>query len=430
MCKLNSEREKKKGSQDSKLHVKKELQKGYAGEDGDVTGDSISAGSEGLDSGVGDAENAQDVQGLSSSHQNYTAGRKELNDNKRSVLTGKMEPRCSSSTEELDRKPYTVPTFVVSYSDKVKRLTSANLMQNDKHSEDTCKSWVKDFTPGFSSDAKNRCFEGNHNSCGRKHNFTALAQRNKEGTQTTRAERSCGYSSKRHFKVNLVQNRMGRSKQDELLISCSKDKAPEISGRSSSFHSFKKLSCDDDTNWRKKKEDSDVLQIGELSKTEHLNSRECTTNTNLIIKSNAQQHSKKPESQVDSKNVNLSHCSAVLEGKKPVYNQRHSNTLGKTSVSVDNDTRHENKTSNSWLEPVTEVKLSSVVPSESEESPWDFPDLKESVVLKTSLKNKPKAGDGKETEGLFFQRHPETMSLMSYSAVLKSAPRPKVRDLQ
>ena len=348
-------------------------------------------------------------------HSSLNSSSENTGDSKINVDVTAVE--SSSNTNGCcNKKQHTGPNFTVSYSDKVKSLASKN-SSTASCNVSTEKSWVKDFSPDSSMMKKE------------KHSQTTEFQ----------AEESTLASNASHGKTKEIKDgkRTGeergynRLKNDEASKSHTRnvDQIGRKGKQIGKNNILKKLTCDDDDNWRLKMDDAKVVDPTVLSRTEkNTNSNVKNLNTESVKKRTYQGEEDTESKKFDKRakrDKSSSHIT-VDEGEKsskkrqnlseffsssPV-NEAHA-TLSSSSKgnAMQNGTQRTSDSTNSL----------SVAPSNKKTLEGEFPDLRDSVKIK-----RRSAVDSRTTDQKEMISSPKPSAPMSYSAVLRSTPQPKV----
>ena len=358
-------------------------------------------------------------------------------EDKGTSITGTDLESLSSRDHQSDnKKPFLAPMFTVSYSDKVKSLSPKN--SSTSNQSVTAKSWVKDFTPEGSRD-KDKHIEVKQNSEFHVGHNTRTVKSDDDEKRTMKSGRradALGDSSDFSRKTVREDSEYYKLKYGDSSKSQSVDaeRNPRTAGKEVGRNSsFKKITCDDDSNWRVKK-DVDPT-------TSHIKSQP-------LIKSNMKNRSteslEKRTSQQEGIHVDVN-------SKKYKKDVKHEKSVGgnvldeKGKSSRKQQNLHDPGTRSTEQDLVSSPrfpvsKLSSDLPSSSQDDRLnqmkntsavaasnndlmggEFPNLKESVKIKRSPNTEERTVDHKDVV-----TSPKPTAPMSYSAVLRSAPRPKV----
>ena len=320
----------------------------------------------------------------------------------------------SNTDEQSSKKQPTVPNFTVSYSDKVKSLASKN------SSIASCilsteKSWVKDFSPdSFKENKEKQTSECQAGESALTSNIIHDKTKEKKGGKKIGEER--GFS---------------RLKNDEASKLCTRNveqngKGGKQMGRN---NILKKLTCDDDDNWRLKRDDAKVADPTVLSRTEKNMISNVKNLSTESVKKRTYQGEEHAESKKFDKRAKHDKSSSHITMDQEVKSSKKQQNLSEfvsastvneacttmSSLSVGNDLQNgAHITSDS-------THSLSVAPSNKKTLEGEFPDLHDSVKIKRRSAVHITTTDHNETTSSSNPSSP-----MSYSAVLRSTPQPKV----
>ncbi|KAL9985383.1 hypothetical protein ACROYT_G007779 [Oculina patagonica] len=315
-----------------------------------------------------------------------------------------------SPDEQCNKKQHTTPTFTVSYSDKVKSLASKN---NSSHKLATEKSWEKDFSPDSSSvkDKHNQDSQFDAGQGTLANNLNHGDIRELKGGRRTGEER--GYNRLKDGEPSKSQTR----KVEQI---------PRTGKQMGRNNSFKKMTCDDDDNWRLKRDDAKVVDSTDSSRTEALKKWDIKNLNNEPLKKRPYQ----AEVDVDSRKFDkggkheksVGHIVIDVVGKS---SKKQQNSCEFSSGSNTNEACSKLPSSDSDLQSGSQrtddqTNTLSVAPSNSRILEGEFPDLRDSVKIK-----RPSAVDKRTVNHQEMTSPPKPSAPMSYSAVLQTAPRPK-----
>lgn len=339
-------------------------------------------------------------------------------DNKTNVDVTAFE-RFSNAVEQSHKKQHTAPNFTVSYSDKVKSLASKNssIASSNLSIE---KSWTKDFSPESSGLKNERHSQNSEFQAGKSTLTSNVVHGN---TKEIKGGRRIG-----------GEGGYDRLKNDEASKSCTKN--VEQSGREVKQmrrnNSLKKMTCDNDDNWRLKRGDAkneDPTVLSGMEKS--LNSNVRNVNTESVKKWTYQGEEDAESKKFDKGAKRDKSSSHIAVNEEVKYSDKQQNlcefssaspvneahtTVSNANISDDlqNGTQ---KTSDS-----TNININkSVVSSNNKALEGEFPDLHDSVKIKRSSALDKRTTDHKEMTSSQKPSAP-----MSYSAVLRSTPQPKV----
>ena len=335
--------------------------------------------------------------------------------------------KSSSITDEMCNKNQNNSTnFTVSYSDKVKSVASKNISTTSSH-VGTEKSWVKDFA------------QNNSSRKSKHHNSSEVLDSQSASTDNLHASRSSKEDikggSKRVYQKKRPETTWNawedsgyyKLKNGETLKSQTRnaEQIPRTGRQIGSNNSGKKMTCDDDDNWRLKRDDTDVVRHSTVSsKTEtRKNSSIKNINPESVQKRTCQEIKDVDSKKYDRGGVkNEKSVSLTTSSKK----QQILSGLGSGSSSNETNTRLHSSNMNRHFQSgpqgtpeVTETL--SVAPSNGIVLEGEFPDLSESVKIKRPITADKTATDHKEMIS-----SPKPSAPLSYSAALRSAPKPKV----
>ena len=322
----------------------------------------------------------------------------------------------SNTDEQCNKKQLTVPNLTVSYSDKVKSLASKNSSIASCNLS-TEKSWVKDFSPDSSRVNKEKHLQISEFQAGESTTTSNIIHgktKEKKGGKRTGEERE-----------------FSRLKNDEASKSRTRNveqigKEGKQMGRNSIL---KKLTCDDDDNWRLKRDDANVVDPTVLRRTE----QNMKSNVKNLSTESIKKRTYRGEEDAESKKFDKrpkrdkssSHITVDEEGKSSKKQQNLSELVSASpvneayttmsSLSVGNDLQNSTKITTGSTNSL------SVASSNKKTGEGEFPDLRDSVKIK-----RPSAVDNRTTDHNKMISSPKPSAPMSYSAVLRSPPQPKV----
>lgn len=344
-------------------------------------------------------------------HSSLNSTSESTKDSKTNIDASAAVERFDRTDEQCNKKQHTAPTLTMSYSDKVKSLAS----KNNSSYFGTEKSWVKDFTPDSSS-VKHKHVQISQSHAGQgtlANNSSHGEMREMKGGKRTEEER--GYHRLKDGDPSKSQSR----KVEQI---------PRTGKQMGRNNSFKKITCDDDDNWRLKRDDAKVVDSAVSSRTdtlkksnnkklntESLNKRACQEEVGADSQkfSNGGEHEKSVGHIVMDKVCNSS--------KK----QQNLNQLGSGSTANEACTKLSSSGSDMQSGSQRAVDATStlfVAPSNSRALEGEFPDLRDSVKIKRPLT----AVDKRTVDHKEMISPPKPSAPMSYSAVLQTAPQPKV----
>ena len=357
----------------------------------------------------------------SSSEQNSTTLYSSLNsssentgDNESNVDVTAVES-FSNTDEQCHKKQHTAPNLTVSYSDKVKSLASKNSSMASRNLI-TEKSWLKDFSPDSSRVKKE------------KHSQNSEFQ---AGISTLTSNIICGKTEEIKGGKRTGEGR-GYNRLKNHEASKSHTRNVEQIGREGKQmgrnNSLKKLTSDNDDNWRLKRDDAKVLDPTVLSRTEkNMKSNVKNLNTESVKKRTYQgeegAESKKFDKRAKRDNSS-SHITVDEEGKS---SEKQQNLHEFGSASPENEARTTMSSANvsnelqNGTQRTSDSTNMSAAPSNNKTLEGEFPDLRDSVKIK-----RPLALDRRTTDHKEMTSSPKPSAPMSYSAVLRSTPQPKV----
>lgn len=345
-------------------------------------------------------------------HSPLNSSSKNAKDNETNTSVTAVES-FDSTDEQCNKKQHTTPTFTVSYSDKVKSPASKN---NSSHLG-TEKSWVKDFSPDSSSvkdkHIQNSQFHAGQGTLANNLNH-GRDMREVKGGKRTEEER--GYYRFKDGEPSKSQTR----KVEQI---------PRTGKQMGRNNSFKKMTCDDDDNWRLKRDDAKVVDSTVSSRTEALKKSDIKNLNTESLKNRPYQEEVGADSRKFDKGrkheKSVGHIVMDEVGKSSKEQQN----LGEVgSGSTANEACTKLSSSHSDLKSgsqrtVDTTNTVSVAPSISRTLEGEFPDLRDSVKIKrpSAVHVDKRTIDHKELIS-----RPKPPAPMSYSAVLQTAPRPKV----
>lgn len=322
----------------------------------------------------------------------------------------------SNTDQQCHKKQPPAPNFTVSYSDKVKSLASknSNIASSNLNTE---KSWVKDFSPDSSRVKKEKHTQNSEFQAGES-TLTGNVSHGKtkeiKGGKRTGEER--GYN---------------RIKNDEASKSCTRNveqigREGKQMGRN---NILKKLACDDDDNWRLKRDDAkavDPTVLSRMEKNTKSNVKNCNTES---VKKRTYQGEEDAESKKFDKRAkhdkSSSHINVDEEGKSSKKQQNLSEFVSASPVNEACTTMSSSSIGNDLQNGTQRTSDStnslSVAPSKNKTLEGEFPDLCDSVKIK-----RQSAVDNRTTDHNEMTSSPKPSAPMSYSAVLRSTPQPKV----
>lgn len=345
----------------------------------------------------------------------------------------------STNHDSLNNKTqYSAPHVTVSYSDKVKS-SSLNNSSTSKHAlGERDKSWVKNFTVENSNNIVDAVDLG-HSS---KINVDKDKRTSNLGSKKRMASNSGRLSSApiKPLDSTSTSGEDGEHYQQKYCNSSNSEtsnlkqipRTGKFMGRN---NSFKKNACDDDDNWRVKKE---FLPVEDFSTSQKIDSvkKVNTENPNVQSSKKITSHQKGEKRIMDSKKYNSvdskkRSMEVVDKMPKTSSNQRMSSDKNGLSLTEPSAKRPVTKLDSevpiiiSSHEPkINQLPAASVNTASSNIGvvKGEFPDLMESTKIKRVPITDGLTVGFKET--VTPSKPPATLS---YSAVLRSIPKPKVR---
>lgn len=348
-------------------------------------------------------------------HSSMNSSSENTGDSKTNVEVKAVES-SSNTGEQCSKKQHTAPNFTVSYSDKVKNIASKN-RSIAGGSLGTEKSWVKDFTPDNSSMKKEKHTQNSEFQAGEStltENVSHGETKEMKGGKRTGEER--GYYRLKNGEPSKFQTR-------------NVEQIPGAGKQMGRNNSFKKMACDDDDNWRLKRDDAKVVDPTVLSRMEKIKKSNIKNlNTESVKKRTHQGEEDEDSKKFDkrAKHEKSSSHIAVNEEGKSSKKQQNLCEFGSPSAVNEASTRLPSSNITDDLQSGTQktsesTNIMSVAPSNSGTLEGEFPDLRDSVKIK-----RPSAVDKRTTDHKEMTSSPKPSAPMSYSAVLRSAPQPKV----
>ena len=353
-------------------------------------------------------------------HSTLNSSAENIRDSKTNVGVTAVES-YSNTDEQCHKKQHAVRNFPVSYSDKVKSLASKNssIASCNLNSE---KSWTKDFSPDSSRMKKET------------HSQISAFQ-----TGESRLTSNISHGKTKEMKGGKRtgdESRYSRLKNDEASKSCTKN--VEQIGREGSQmgrnNNVKKLTCDnddddDDDNWRLKRDDPKVVDPTVLSRTENITkSNVKNLNTESVNKRTYQSEDVESKKFDKPAKCDKSSSHITVEGGKSLKKQQKLSEFASASPvdvacnTMSSSSVHEGSDVHNVTQRVSDSANSlSVAPSNTKIMEGEFPDLRDSVKIKRRSAVDSRTSDHKEMTS-----SPKPSATMSYSAVLRSTPQPKV----
>ena len=371
-----------------------------------------------------DSNNSKTNEACFSSQQNCSSLNSSTDKSSANAKISVSDFRSSNSIDQQSNKrPFLVPTFTVSYSDKVKSVTSRNnstgnqalaekSLPKDVHSKnsrikDKHVDWKQDFEFHDGQSISTISLNGN------EENPVKSGCRGDDSSWTTAWE---------DRKYNKLQD------GDPLKSQTTDSKQTRRTGKPTARNSRYKNLCQDDENWRVKKDiDSSVSCQPERTDKSNIKNR----NTESLKKRTLQQkvfhvdlNSKKYE---DLEHENALSLTVVDKNNKGSKKQQNLCNLGLSRMELAAGSNFSVSKARSDLpdsfqkQRTREVKNSPVHDKISKIVEGEFPDLKESVKIKRLSSTEERTVDHKEVV-----TSPVASAPMSYSAVLRTPPQLKV----
>ena len=353
-----------------------------------------------------------------------------------------------------DEKQFPPPNLtVVSYSDKVKSLSLKSSGTSNHSVAKKClvkdftvesgntnrsvaeKCWVTDFTVESSS-KKNMPSDIKQSSkvhlgqttraFNLDNNLRTAAKSGHSGdTLKKPPDSTCktAWGDSEYYKLKYGESLKSQTTSSQQILKTGKQMERN--------HGSKKMSCDDDENWRVKK-DVCTLDSSTSHKTDSLNKMNIKNlNTESFKKRTCRQegihvNSKKYEKDVIEQEKSVAPI-VVEEDAKTSRKQQNSCHLGSSSTEAAYFESPVNKLGSDFPSSSQEHKMIQmpnapvVASSDNKIMEGEFPDLKESVKIKRLSTTEGRTFDYKMTVTSTKPSAP-----MSYSAVLRSTPQPKV----
>lgn len=313
----------------------------------------------------------------------------------------------SSTDEQCNKKQHTTPSFTMSYSEKVKSLASKN---NNSHLG-TEKSFVKNFAPETST-VKNKHTQ---NSQYHSDQETLVNGETSDVKGGKRAQEKRGY-----YRLKESEPSKSQAKNVEQITRTERKMRRN--------NSFKKMTCDSDDNWRVKGGDAKVTVDGIASGRTETQKKSNVENldTESLKKSVCQ------EVDGDSKKVNKGskykkHVGQIVvtdEAGKSSKKQQNSCEFGSGSTTNEVCTKLSSSSSDAQRgsqRTLHTIDTLPVAPTNTRTLEGEFPNLRDSLKIKCST-----ALDERKMDHEELISPPKPSAPMSYSAVLRSAPKPKV----
>ena len=344
-------------------------------------------------------------QNSTTSHSSLNSSYENTKDSKTSIDITAVAS-VSSTDEQCNKKQHTTPSFTVSYSDKVKSLASKN--NNSQLGPE--KSWVKDFAPESST------VKGKHTQNSQYHNGQESSV-NGEMNEVKGGKRT---QEKRGY-YRLKESEPSKSQTRNVEQITRTERQMERS------NSFKKMTSDSDDNWRVKGDDAKVTVNGIVSRKTETQKKSNIENLNTeSLKKKACQGVDGDSKKVDKGSKHKKHVGQIVtdEVGKSSKKQQDSCEFGSGSIANEACTKlsssdlHVQRGSQRTLDTIDTL---SVAPTNTRTLEGDFPDLRDSLKIKSSTAFAKREIDHKEVIS-----PPKPSAPMSYSAVLRSAPKPKV----
>lgn len=328
-----------------------------------------------------------------------------------------------SSINSTEYRKLDTKSLMVSYSDKVKSVGAKNVSSSN-HSGITIKSWMKDFMENNPS-RKNKHLLSSDNYEGKKVSTDSLSCENKKDDQRDDQEKGpkgtwSALEDSRHEKLkNGEISNLGTRTVDQSSRMAMQNKR----------NCVKKLTSDNDDNWRLKRNETDVMRHSTISsKMETFRSSNIqNTDTDSGKKRTFQEKIEVDGQKCDTRHVAHKESSRVITKIETPKKQQLLNGISSVLSSNETDTR----------QPSSNVKrnfqFSSQGTSDEKESSFigssnnrmaegDFPNLSESVKIKRPFTIDRQATEVKEV----ISSPKQPPAPLSYSAALRAAPKPKV----
>ena len=330
-----------------------------------------------------------------------------------------------SKDQQSNERPFLAPTLTVSYSDKVKSVSSNNNSSSNHSLEE--KSLLKDLHPE-SSRTKNKRVDWKQGSefFGGQSIRAATLNRNEKKP----VKSGCEGTDDSSWKTAWEDSKYYKLQDGDSLKSQTTDsKQTHRTGKAMAKNSTRyKNMCDDDDNWRVKKDvDSSVSCKTEMIVESNIKNR----NSESLKKRTFQQKEfhvdLNPMKHEDLELENTVGLTVVDKNSKGSKKQQNLFNFGLSQTELAASSKFSVSEARSDLPDssqehrLREVKNFSVHDTNSRVVEGEFPDLKESVKIKRLSSTEERTVDNKEVV-----TSPRTSAPMSYSAVLRTPPQLKV----
>lgn len=350
-------------------------------------------------------------------HSSWNRSTEDTEDGKINVGVTDFES-FSSSDEQCIKKQCTTPNFTVSYSDKVKSLAASKNSSTASRHLVAEKSWVKDFTPDSSSmkdTQRSELHAGKSmlaNNLSRGENKEAKGGRRGDGLKKRPDSTWNQREESEYYKLRNGEPLKSQARHVEQI-----PRAGKQMGRNDSF---KKMTCDDDDNWRLKRINSNVVDSTETLKKSNIKN----LNTESLKKRTYHEEVHLDKGVKHEKSVgHIAVDELFKSSKKQLQNlsELGSGSSEKECTRLLSSNVNSDFQSGSRRTIQAATNTMSVAPSNSTILEGEFPDLRESVKIKRRSSVDKRTIDHKEMIS-----SPKPSAPMSYSAVLRSIPQPKV----
>lgn len=330
-----------------------------------------------------------------------------------------------SIDQQSNERPSLAPTLTVSYSDKVKSVFSKNNSSSNHSLEEKC--FLKDFHPE-NSRTKDKHVDWKQGSEFLGGQNTRAA--NVNGNEKKPVKSGCRGTDDSSSKTAWEDSKYYKLRDgDSLKSQTTASKQTYRTGKAMAKSSRYKNMCDDDDNWRVKKDvDSSVSCKTEMiveSNTKNCNSESLKKRTFQQKEFHVDLNPTKHEDLELENTVGLTVVDKNSKGSKKQQNVCNFIDLSQTELAVSSkfsiSKARSDLPDSSQEHRLREVKNFSVHDTNSKIVEGEFPDLKESVKIKRLSSTEERTVDHKEVV-----MSPRTSAPMSYSAVLRTPPQLKV----